>query len=96
MDTDKGKARKSLSNDKKIDRIADALLKSGKNPMQGVANALNTRSMKSNISREKRAALRDAAASAQRSADQWNSKDAQAVIDDPYGIAKMQVKGFGN
>ena len=93
---DKGKSRKSLSTDKSIDRMADSLLQSGDNAMQGVANALLARSMKSNISREKKQAYKDAAASANKSAEQWRSKQAQAIIDDTQGGPKMQVKGYGN
>jgi hypothetical protein len=96
MGQDKGKARKSLSADKRTDRIADILLLSGDNAMQGVANALQYRSYKTNISRETKQSYKDAAASANKSADQWRSKQAQAIIDDTQGGPKMTLKGYGN
>ena len=79
--SDKGKARKSLSDDKKIDRMA-ALL-------SDPAAAFRLKSQKQNISRKTREGFL-------RLADQFSSKQAQSVIDDTQGGPKMQMKGFGN
>ena len=75
--SDKGKARKALSQKLSEDRAIKNLLSRG---MTEGANAI--RSMRE-----------------QRKQDlqrQFASRDAQKVIADTQGSAKMQLKGFGN
>ena len=59
MPKDKGRARKSLSTDKALDRIATSAY-GDKNltNREAIGQAVGIRSLKSNISREKRAMLR--------------------------------------
>ena len=59
MGKDKGKARKSLSTDKALDRIATSAY-GDKNltDREAIGQAFGIRALKSNISREKRASLR--------------------------------------
>lgn len=93
MGKDKGKARKSLSNDKAIDRVADSFYSYPKLDSSPTADALKTRALKRNISKEKRQAYINAA---DAMAKQFASTQAKQVITDTQGSVKMQVKGFGN
>jgi hypothetical protein len=61
MPKDKGRARKSLSFDKQIDRAADAIRSSSSDARKGLSDALNLRSTKKNITPAKRQGYKDAA-----------------------------------
>jgi DNA-binding PadR family transcriptional regulator len=90
--TDKGKARKAFSEDKKIDRTAALISQYSTNPVEGIARRLEKQATKRLISPETRKALLEAAA-LQR---QFSGKEAQTVINDTQGGPKMNMKGFGN
>ena len=90
---DKGKSRKSLSTDKAIDRLANSYYSNPNPNSSAVADALMMRSLKRNISPQKRQGYIDAANAMKK---QFESKQAQAIIDDTQGGPKMQVKGYGN
>jgi hypothetical protein len=93
MGKDKGKARKSLSFDKSIDRLANSYYSNPNPNSSPTADALRMRRLKRNISNEKRQGYSDAAAAM---AKQFASRRAQEVITDTQGSTKMQLKGFGN
>lgn len=58
---DKGKARKSLSTDKAMDRISNNLSTTGDNAMEGFARSVDYKSSKINLNPKKRQELRDTA-----------------------------------
>jgi uncharacterized protein with von Willebrand factor type A (vWA) domain len=93
MGKDKGKARKSLSFDKSIDRLADSYYSNPNPKTSPTADALFMRRLKRNISPQKRQSYVDAANAMKK---QFESKRAQEIINDQRGGPKMKMKGFGN
>lgn len=59
MGRDKGKARKSLSNDKKISRVATALADTGDSAAEGLSRSFREKATMRNISRSKKKSYKD-------------------------------------
>lgn len=84
MGKDKGKARKALSTDKAMDRIANKLSTTGDNPMEGFARSVDYKSSKIHLNPKKRQELRDTA--------QWAYGRA-AAIRSSKGSTPPSLKG---
>ena len=84
MGKDKGKARKALSTDKTIDRIAKRLSTSGDNAMEGFARSVDYKSSKIHLTPKKRKELRDTA--------QW-AYGRSAAIRSSQGSSPPSLKG---